>query len=318
MHSVVRKTPIVLVVDDDVLFQEAISRAASADGLATMALVHGQATRQVAANRKPDLILLCAELPDAEGRDVLRELKRDAHTSDIPVFMYGQKESNFDRMRALQLGAVDYWFKPLNLPSLVLRIHFHLENPVVSTEREKRTMGARDTWPDLSEVDRSQAEALVSEAQRRTPKAERRNSDMAPVSRPVLIVENDSDIRQSLCDILEDEGIPVLTAGNGEEALEVLQRKGPPPLIIFLDLMMPHMSGWELYRRIAADHAAPIVVISALPFDDSMGLITWLQKPVRVEQVLSVIARARLGEAMASTVSAVAPGPRVTLRRKHS
>src|SRR5215471_965572 len=181
MHSVVRKTPIVLVVDDDVLFQEAISRAASADGLATMSLVHGQATRQVAANRKPDLILLCAELPDAEGRDVLRELKRDAQTSGIPVFMYGQKESNFDRMRALQLGAVDYWFKPLNLPSLVLRIHFHLENPVVSTEREKRTMGARDTWPDLSEVDRSQAEALVSEAQRRTPKAERRNSDMAPV-----------------------------------------------------------------------------------------------------------------------------------------
>lgn len=312
--AVVRRTPVVLVVDDDVLFQERVSRAASADGLATMSLVHGKETRHVAAARQPDLILLRAEMPDADGRAVLRELKRDPLTHHIPVFIYGQKESPFDRRLALHLGAADYWIKPLNLCSLIPRIHFHIEKPA-STERGKPKLGVLDTWPDLAEVDRSQAEALVTEARRRTRMAAKRNSDMAPASRPVLIVENDSDIRQSLCDILEDEGITVLTASNGEEALEVLQGEGPPPLVIFLDLMMPRMSGWELHRRIAATTAVPIVVLSALPSDDSMESITWLQKPVRVEQVLSIIARARLAETTESSASRVTPVARLKLRK---
>lgn len=315
MSSVVRRTPVVLVVDDDVLFQETVSRAASADGLATMSLVHGKETRHVAAARQPDLILLRAEMPDADGRHVLRQLKRDALTRHIPVFIYGQQETALDRRLALHLGAADYWIRPLDLCSLIPRIRFHIEKPVDATERQKPKMGVLDTWPDLSEVDRSQAEELVTEARRRTRKTAKRTSDVAPASRPVLIVENDSDIRQSLCDILEDEGITVVTASNGEEALELLQGTGVLPLVIFLDLMMPRMSGWELHRRIAASTAVPIVVLSALPSDDSMESITWLQKPVRVEQVLSIIARARLAETTESSTSKVTPVARLKLRK---
>jgi CheY-like chemotaxis protein len=112
--------------------------------------------------------------------------------------------------------------------------------------------------------------------------------------RPVLVVEDDKDIRESLCDFLDDQGIPALAAKNGQEALDFL-REGARPSVILLDLMMPVMDGRELMQCMERDPSiprTPVVVVSALTPDETLKSVVWLQKPVRVERLLSAIAAA--------------------------
>src|SRR5579862_4602951 len=64
----------------------------------------------------------------------------------------------------------------------------------------------------------------------------------------ILIVDDDPDIRDSLKEVLEDEGYEVNGVANGREALDYL-RKSPRPCVILLDLMMPVMDGWQFRRE---------------------------------------------------------------------
>src|SRR4029453_111091 len=63
--------------------------------------------------------------------------------------------------------------------------------------------------------------------------------------KPVLVVDDDPDIRETLRFVLEDAGYPVYCAENGREALQVLEGAKHRPGLILLDLMMPIMSGEE-------------------------------------------------------------------------
>ena len=98
---------------------------------------------------------------------------------------------------------------------------------------------------------------------------------------PVLIVDDDVEIRQLLRRMLEPEGYAVVEAENGRVALERLQ--GVSPSVILLDLMMPEMDGFEFvaeFRRHEAWRAIPIVVITArdLSRDDRERLNGSVQK----------------------------------------
>ena len=64
----------------------------------------------------------------------------------------------------------------------------------------------------------------------------------------ILVVDDDAEIRESLSDLLSDEGHRVRAAANGKEALELL-RQTPAPCMILLDLMMPVMNGWQFVTR---------------------------------------------------------------------
>ena len=82
----------------------------------------------------------------------------------------------------------------------------------------------------------------------------------------ILVVDDDPDIRDSLREVLEDEGYEVATVGNGREALDYLKQASPRPCVILLDLMMPVMDGWQ-FRREQKLHPEiaeiPLVVITA-------------------------------------------------------
>ena len=81
----------------------------------------------------------------------------------------------------------------------------------------------------------------------------------------ILVVDDDPDIRDSLQEVLEDEGYTVNCVGNGREALEYLQRS-PHPCVILLDLMMPVMDGWQFRREQKQNPSIadiPLIVITA-------------------------------------------------------
>src|SRR3954463_2951434 len=82
----------------------------------------------------------------------------------------------------------------------------------------------------------------------------------------VLVVDDDPDIRDSLREVLEDEGYQVACVSNGREALDYLKVTAPSPCVILLDLMMPVMDGWQFRREQKLDPAIadiPLVVITA-------------------------------------------------------
>jgi two-component system, chemotaxis family, chemotaxis protein CheY len=83
-------------------------------------------------------------------------------------------------------------------------------------------------------------------------------------SKSVLVVDDDDAIRLTVADALEDEGYQVLTASNGQEALEQVESR--PPDAIVLDLMMPILDGWgflEACRSRQLCQDIPILVMSA-------------------------------------------------------
>lgn len=121
--------------------------------------------------------------------------------------------------------------------------------------------------------------------------------------RSILLVEDDPALRQTITEMLEEEGYNVLAAANGEEGLALLQQV-PLPGLILLDLMMPTMNGWELHRQLQDDPmfaTIPIVVLSAVAeFQRRRGKLdvaAMLGKPVDMNQLLDVIDQAYHGAA---------------------
>ena len=114
--------------------------------------------------------------------------------------------------------------------------------------------------------------------------------------RPILIVEDDIDIRESLGELLEDRGYTVLLAGTGVEALQELARAQALPAVILLDLMMPVMDGWQFraeQRKREAWQSIPVVVISAhdqgRANTEAIGAFAYLRKPLNINQLLQVV-----------------------------
>jgi CheY-like chemotaxis protein len=75
--------------------------------------------------------------------------------------------------------------------------------------------------------------------------------------RPLLIVEDEIAIRDMLTELIGQDGREIVTASDGQEALERLTEV-PRPCLILLDLMMPRMNGWEFYSANRPIHRSPI------------------------------------------------------------
>ena len=112
--------------------------------------------------------------------------------------------------------------------------------------------------------------------------------------RPVLVVDDDPDIRETLRFVLEDAGYPVYSAENGQEALAILAKAERLPGLILLDLMMPVMSGDEMLKALKqvkalAQIPVTIVTASGAPMPPlASGL---LKKPVDLDVLLKIVAR---------------------------
>jgi CheY-like chemotaxis protein len=113
-------------------------------------------------------------------------------------------------------------------------------------------------------------------------------------TRNVLIVDDDPVIREMMVDILEFEGYAIRTARNGQEALQLLSESDG--YVVFLDLMMPVMSGQELCQALEASPEVrrrhSIILMSAmdrLAEASSLQIDGVMPKPFSVDDVLRVI-----------------------------
>lgn len=113
--------------------------------------------------------------------------------------------------------------------------------------------------------------------------------------RPVLVVEDDPELRTIYQEVLRDGGFKVVAARDGLDALELLNA-GTMPCVLLMDLRMPRMTGWELAEHIQGDvrwQHLPLVVVAAYyriaEEAERLGASAWLQKPIDLGRLLTVV-----------------------------
>jgi two-component system response regulator MprA len=114
---------------------------------------------------------------------------------------------------------------------------------------------------------------------------------------PLLLVEDDDDVRDAIAASLRDVGYQVAEAENGRVALHWL-RNNADPCLILLDLWMPGMSGLELHKEMSLDPrlaALRLVVVSAAgdakDRAEEIGAIGYLRKPLDLDDLLEAVGR---------------------------
>jgi len=121
----------------------------------------------------------------------------------------------------------------------------------------------------------------------------------SPASRcQVMVVEDDLAVRETLRELLEEEGYRVTPACNGRDALDQLRGESCGARLILLDLMMPIMDGWQFRAEMRADprlSGIPVVVMSAdMALDQKvldLSVAGVLSKPVELDRLLETVHR---------------------------
>jgi CheY-like chemotaxis protein len=116
---------------------------------------------------------------------------------------------------------------------------------------------------------------------------------MSATAPRVLVVEDDSDLRDSICAVLEDAGYSYRTAENGEVALR--EARTERPCVILLDLMMPIMNGWEFRSEQLRDpslSSIPVIIMTAdgRAREKARTLhADYLRKPITLDALLHLV-----------------------------
>ncbi len=138
----------ILVVDDDPDILSLVRYNLEREGFSVLTAANGQDALQLVHSQPPQAIILDLMLPEVDGLEVSRQIKRDPTLSDIPVIMLTAKGEEVDRVVGFELGADDYITKPFSPRELILRLKAILKR---STPREEpiRRLSLKDLEIDF-------------------------------------------------------------------------------------------------------------------------------------------------------------------------
>lgn len=109
----------ILLVEDNEMNRDMLSRRLARNGFEVVMAVNGQEGLDMAVRENPDLILMDMSLPVLDGWDATRQLKADPKTAGIPVIALTAHAMDSDRQKALEAGCDDFDTKPVELPRLL-------------------------------------------------------------------------------------------------------------------------------------------------------------------------------------------------------
>ena len=114
--------PKILVVEDNELNRDMLTRRLARKGFEALVAVDGQQGIIMARSERPDLILMDMSLPVIDGWEATRQIKSAPETGNIPIIALTAHAMSGDRERALQAGCDDYDTKPVEFPGLLEKI----------------------------------------------------------------------------------------------------------------------------------------------------------------------------------------------------
>jgi two-component system phosphate regulon response regulator PhoB len=163
-QSMEAQKPLILIVDDEVELARTVAYGFEQEGFLTRHADTGKGAVDAAlSGPTPDLIVLDMMLPDLNGTEVCRELRRHETTRGVPIVFLTARDNEIDRLVAFELGADDYVAKPFSVRELTLRVRALLRRskanrPIPAPsgeqnfERLRVDVEAHQVWVDASEV----------------------------------------------------------------------------------------------------------------------------------------------------------------------
>ncbi len=145
-------TPLIAALDDEADILELLRVNLKLAGFSFEGFLAAEALYRFLQKTKPDLLVLDLMLPDIDGFEVCKHLKRSEETAHIPVIMLTAKGGESDKVLGLELGADDYLTKPFSVKELVARIHAVLRRPGPAETSRRISAG-----PLLIDLDKHEA-----------------------------------------------------------------------------------------------------------------------------------------------------------------
>ena len=133
----------ILIADDDANIAELISLYLEKEGFETRKAENGRIALDILINFQADLLILDIMMPEMDGYEVCRTVRKD---SQIPIIMLTAKGETFDKVLGLELGADDYMVKPFDTKELVARVKAVLRRSQVP----EASTGKRISYTDLT------------------------------------------------------------------------------------------------------------------------------------------------------------------------
>jgi two-component system cell cycle response regulator DivK len=312
----------ILVVDDEELNHDMLSRRLKRQGYQVLLASNGYAALGIVEMEKVDLILLDIMMPGVDGLQVLQGIREKRTESQLPIIMVSALTDSEVMVKALSSGANDYVTKPIDFPVVLARIETQLKNKVSSQQNEEPSPRQQEQAPPVAEGKNVRPHPSITPnlpqvSQDQSSEGEVENSNSGPVTftaapidsktevkLKVLVVEDNEMNRDMLTRRLERRGYQVMTANDGEQAL--VQARSEQPDLILMDLRMPVMDGWAATRALKSDPSTaqiPVIALTAHTMDTDeqkaldAGCDAFESKPVvlpsLLDKMVGLLARSR-------------------------
>jgi HAMP domain-containing protein/CheY-like chemotaxis protein/GAF domain-containing protein len=216
-----------------------------------------------------DCVVLDLRLPDMSGFEVLDHIRNDESLSNVPVIVFTGRELSVEEDAELHTMARSIVVKGVESPERLLdETSLFLHRVITELPIEKQRM----------------LEKLNS-------------SDDDLIGKTALLVDDDARNIFALSSVLERRGMKVLTATTGREAVALVE-SSPEIAIVLMDIMMPHMDGYQtigVIRQNPSFRRLPIIALTAKAMKGDRekcleaGASDYLAKPVNTEQLLLAI-----------------------------
>jgi two-component system cell cycle response regulator len=260
----------VLIVDDEMMNLKLFKAYLASESYHIITAENGRDALLEANTNAPDVILLDIMMPDIDGFEVARRLKKNVHTAGIPIIMVTALTDEESHKRGLAAGADEFLTKPVHKAELVAR--------VASMLRLKRFQEQLRG--------RQQSEIPLGNSVADKPPAER-----DPTS-TLLIVEDDDRDALLIMRQIESEPYIIKRVTSGEAALR--EALNEPVDLILLDILLPGMDGFKVCSRLKGDdriNNTQIIMLTSLRDLDyriqgtELGADDYLVKPVDAREL---------------------------------
>lgn len=246
-----------LVVDDDRLNCDLLQAVFTRQGYHVMTATSGREALDMFHKHSPQVTLLDLRMPDMDGLAVLKEIR--AHEPSAGVIILGGGAIEDQENQARELRVTDFLRKGLSLDILIGAVN-----------------------------------QVAQHTSRREANVTRLGSDAPMLNESILVVDDETMVRELLSRFLALRGYQVQSAVNGPEAIAMIGESKPD--VVVLDLLLPDMSGIEVLRLLRKKEYAGGVILLTGNHNEELLEEAWalgpqevLGKPVDLERLLTAV-----------------------------
>jgi signal transduction histidine kinase len=256
----------ILIVDDTPNNLRLLTQILAEQNYKVRAVLNGERALRAVASDPPDVILLDIMMPVMNGYEVCKHLQADEATRDIPIIFISALDATEDKVRALEVGGVDYVTKPFQVEEVVARVETHLA--MRNLQRQLREAN-QELAQRLEEVDRLNIELQM----RNEELAAYDHSVSHDLKNPIGGILMSADWLEGMYDKLPAEDVEMILASiarnahkanNIIESLLLLSEPGPVACEP-LDMLDVVAAAYENLTPMVEEYEAEVVLPTALP-----------------------------------------------------